>query len=81
MRWRRLTTLQLPYPVLSDAKKEATKAYGVSKGLMGLAPGRVTFLIDKQGKIVSSKTGVLNYAGHNAFARDEVAKMRGKVAA
>jgi len=35
--------------MLSDASGEARKAYSVSRGLMGLSPGRVTFFIDSQG--------------------------------
>jgi peroxiredoxin Q/BCP len=38
------------YPVLSDVDKEAFKAYGIGKGMMGMtAVARVTFIIDKKG--------------------------------
>lgn len=30
---------KLTYPVLCDTEGEATKAYGVSRGLLGLTPG------------------------------------------
>jgi len=41
---------RLPFKLLSDPKEEIRKAYGVSSTL-GLLPGRVTFVIDKQGVI------------------------------
>ncbi len=41
---------RLPFRLLSDEDDEARKAYGVSSTL-GLLPGRVTFVIDKQGVV------------------------------
>ena len=35
--------------MLSDESGEARKAYSVSRGLMGLSEGRVTFFVDSQG--------------------------------
>ena len=40
----------LPFDILSDKNKEVAKAYGVL-GIGGLAARRVTFIIDKNGKI------------------------------
>jgi peroxiredoxin Q/BCP len=40
----------LPFDILSDKNKEVAKAYGVL-GIAGLAAKRVTFIIDKNGKI------------------------------
>ena len=39
---------QLPFTLLSDAKGEVRKKYGVPS-TMGLLPGRVTFVIDRKG--------------------------------
>jgi len=39
---------KLPFTLLSDAKGEVRKKYGVPS-TMGLLPGRVTFVIDKKG--------------------------------
>src|SRR5690242_16318080 len=39
---------KLPFILLTDADGAVTKAYGVKKSL-GLLPGRVSFIIDKQG--------------------------------
>ena len=41
----------LPYTLLSDSKNELRKAFGVKGDIFGLIPGRVTFVIDKQGVI------------------------------
>ena len=35
--------------MLSDESGEARKAYGVSRGMMGLSEGRVTFFVDSDG--------------------------------
>ena len=43
-------TYTLPFPILSDRGKEAAKAYGVL-GIGGFLAKRVTFIIDKDGKI------------------------------
>ena len=40
----------LPFDILSDAKKEVAKAYG-ALGFGGLLAKRVTFIINKEGKI------------------------------
>ena len=40
----------LPFPLLTDAKGEVRKQYGV-KATLGLIPGRETFVIDGQGVI------------------------------
>lgn len=37
--------------MLSDESGEARKAYSVSRGLMGLSEGRVTFFVDKEGVV------------------------------
>jgi thioredoxin-dependent peroxiredoxin len=41
---------RLPFTLLSDEKKQVRKLYGVT-GTLGLFPGRVTFIIDKNGII------------------------------
>lgn len=41
----------LPFVILSDADKKARKAFGVQSSLLGLVPGRETFLFDKEGKL------------------------------
>ncbi len=48
--------LKLTYPLLSDASGKVTEAYGVMMPGQRLAM-RVTFVIDKQGKIRSIEEG------------------------
>ncbi|WP_310554537.1 peroxiredoxin [Flavobacterium sp.] len=43
---------KLPFILLSDNDKKIRKLFGVSAGLFGLMPGRVTYVADKNGKIV-----------------------------
>jgi len=42
----------LSYTLLSDNNNELRKRFGVPTNLFGLIPGRVTYIIDKQGKVV-----------------------------
>jgi peroxiredoxin Q/BCP len=39
----------LPYVLLSDPKNEVVNLYGVESSLLGLLPGRKTFIIDEKG--------------------------------
>jgi len=40
---------KLPFTLLSDKKGKVRKMFGVKSSLLGLLPGRVTFVIDKKG--------------------------------
>ncbi|KDN45741.1 alkyl hydroperoxide reductase/ thiol specific antioxidant/ Mal allergen [Tilletiaria anomala UBC 951] len=42
---------KLQFSLLTDKDGEAQKAFKVKKQLFGLIPGRVTFVVDKEGKI------------------------------
>lgn len=42
---------RLPFPLLADAGGAVRKLYEVPRALLGLLPGRVTFVIDKEGVI------------------------------
>ena len=53
----------LPFRLFSDADKKLQKKFGVKKSMFGLLPGRETFVIDKQGKIVL-KFNDLKASGH-----------------
>lgn len=43
---------QLPFVLLSDKEKRARKAFGVKPGLMGLLPGRETFVFNKDKELI-----------------------------
>lgn len=42
---------QLPFILLSDADKKLRKLFGVPNDLLGLIPGRVTYVINREGVI------------------------------
>ena len=42
---------KLPYTILSDSSGKIRKKFGVKKSLLGLVPGRETFVIDKNGML------------------------------
>jgi len=54
----------LPFPLLSDMESKASKTFEVGKDFLGLAPGRVTFVIDKSGKIVLRHHSSMNMNSH-----------------
>jgi thioredoxin-dependent peroxiredoxin len=41
----------LPYPLVSDPDGSLTRAFGVKRGLLGLLPGRATFVINPAGVV------------------------------
>ncbi len=60
--------LRLNFDLLSDPKKEAQKAFDVPRSFLGLLPGRVTFVVDRGGKILGSYDSVLNMRQHKVAA-------------
>lgn len=42
----------LPFTLLSDQNGQLRKLFGVKKNLLGLIPGRETFIFDRNGKLV-----------------------------
>lgn len=45
------TQYKLPFILLSDSDKEIRKLFGVPSNMFGLLPGRVTYVIDRDGEI------------------------------
>lgn len=43
---------KLPFILLSDSDKKIRKTFGVPNDLMGLIPGRVTYVADKNGIVI-----------------------------
>ena len=54
---------KLPFPLLSDENNALRTAFGV-KNVMGVIPGRVTFIIDSKGKIRHIFNNLLNGPAH-----------------
>lgn len=65
---------KLPFLLLSDKDKTVADKYGVGKSL-GILPGRVTFVIDKQGIIRLMFSSQLNFEKHVTEALDALKKM------
>ncbi len=64
----------LPFIFLSDADKKARKAFGVKASLLGIVPGRETFVFDKQG-ILKMRYNNLNASQHTDKALEVVKKL------
>ena len=58
----------LPYPLLVDRGNQLRKAFGVP-GVLGLLPGRVTYVIDGDGVVRHVFNNLLDGAGHRNEAR------------
>jgi len=54
---------QLPFTLLSDTGNQVRKLFGVPSTL-GLLPGRVTYVIDKQGVVRKIFNSQFNFKGH-----------------
>ena len=54
---------KLPFILLSDKDKKVARLYGVGKTL-GILPGRVTFIIDKQGIVRGIYSSQTNFQKH-----------------
>jgi len=55
---------KLPFHLLSDPQKEVQKLYGVDGSFYGLIPGRKTFLIGLDGKVIYIHDGLMAAEGH-----------------
>ena len=59
----------LDYPILSDKGGRLKRKFGVKNTLMGLLPGRETFVFDEKGVLVH-KYSSLNPSGHLKSVKD-----------
>ena len=64
---------KLPYIFLSDDKKKARNAFDVKANLLGLLPGRETFVFDRQGKLLH-RFNSMNASKHMSEALDVLKK-------
>ena len=65
----------LPFIFLSDEDKEARELFGVKPNLLGMIPGRETFVFDMQG-ILRYKFNSMNAARHIPEALTALEKMK-----
>ena len=66
---------RLPFPLLADSGGKVRKQYEVPRALLGLLPGRVTFVIDKQGIIQYIFNSMSRATDHVAQAKDVLARL------
>lgn len=66
---------RLSFDLLADTKKELRKAFDVPGNLFGLIPGRVTYIIDKNGVIRGIYNSLTDPLGHIQNALEAVKKM------
>ncbi|WP_164015311.1 peroxiredoxin [Pyxidicoccus trucidator] len=72
---------RLPFVLLSDAGGAAREAFGVPPSLLGLLPGRVTFVVDRQGVIRSAFESQLRVGEHVRRALELVRTLASESAA
>ena len=64
----------LPFILLADGTGKVRKKFGIKKSLLGLVPGRETFVIDAQGKLIF-KFNSLDASKHMKKALKAIKKM------
>ncbi len=62
---------KLPFIFLSDLDKKARNAFGVKPALLGLLPGRETFVFNKEGALIMQYNN-LNAAAHTTKALNKI---------
>jgi peroxiredoxin Q/BCP len=68
---------KLPFTLVADEGGAVRKAYGVPKSMLGFLPGRVTYVIDRQGKVRHTFNSQLNPKKHVQEALDVLKQLRG----
>ena len=66
---------KLPFTLLSDEKGKVRKSYGVPS-LLGVVPGRVTYVIDQRGTVRHVFNSMTNIGRHVTDALDVVKKLQ-----
>ncbi|WP_405586112.1 peroxiredoxin [Streptomyces sp. NBC_01190] len=65
----------LPFVLVADTDKAVRKQYGAT--MLGVAPGRITFVIDKEGVIQHTFSSLTNVGGHVEEALAVVKRLQG----
>jgi thioredoxin-dependent peroxiredoxin len=68
-------THQLPFPILSDEGNKVRSLFGVPSTLW-ILPGRVTYLIDRTGKVLYMFDSQLDFEGHIEKALKALQKIK-----
>ncbi|MCK8498688.1 peroxiredoxin [Myxococcus fulvus] len=72
---------RLPFVLLSDEKGQAREAFGVGASFLGMLPGRVTFVVDRQGIVQDSFESQLRVGEHVRRALELVRSLASRSAA
>jgi peroxiredoxin Q/BCP len=67
---------KLPFTLLSDQGGKVRKLYGVPT-VLGLIPGRVTYVIDREGTVRQIFNSMTNISGHVNDALEMVKQLQG----
>lgn len=67
---------RLPFRLLSDVNKRVRKLFGVPSDLLGLLPGRVTYIVDKTGTVRHIFNSQLNAEKHVTEALQILEKLK-----
>ncbi len=54
----------LPFTLLADTKKVVRKLFGVPSSMLGMVPGRVTYVVDKNGIVILIYNSMTNAESH-----------------
>jgi peroxiredoxin Q/BCP len=54
----------LPFTLLADTQNKVRKLFGVKSNILGLLPGRVTYIIDKEGNVKFIYSNMFNAEKH-----------------
>ena len=65
----------MPFTLVADAANTVRDAYGVPKSLFGLLPGRVTYVIDRDGIVRHVFSSQANIGKHIDGALEVVASL------
>ena len=66
---------KLPFVLLSDENQKIRNLFGVPKGLLGLVPGRVTYVVDKNGVVKMIFDNGLMVKKHITKALEDIKKI------
>jgi peroxiredoxin Q/BCP len=68
---------RVPFPLVADPERRLAKLYGASGGLVGLfgVTRRITFVIDKQGRVAGVFEGMLSAKLHLEGVRETVHRL------
>lgn len=68
--------LGLDFSILADEGDAVRKAFSVPKAAFGFLPGRVTYVLDKEGVCTSVYDNLTNAASHIEAAKDALEEMK-----